>query len=187
MLNALKSLLIVSLLLAGSSSLAASPFKKSLFSQAKTKKQGRYITDGVVLGGKISDGFTLLKVRSGVSKKSKMERVVLDIGDLVGKPAKNEMAYHHVNVDGRRKQIVVELGQVARSGVDQDQLRRVFRKSPYVKSADIIFDPEDLTTTLVLGLKRKTKVEVFNLVSPDQPSRIVIDMVASKRRKNKKR
>ena len=181
-----RSLLLLGLAFACATSFAASRAQNSLFSNAALKKQGRYMSDGVVLGGKISDGFTLLNVRSGLSKKSKMERVVLDIGDLLGKPAKNEVAYHHINVDARRGQLVIELNQVARSGVDQARLKSIFAKSPYVASADISFDPEDLTTSLVLKLKRKTKVEVFNLVSPAQPSRIVIDMLPRRVGKKKR-
>ncbi|MEO0335261.1 MAG: hypothetical protein AAF202_02640 [Pseudomonadota bacterium] len=181
---ATKSMAVLVFVIGSSPGLAASKFKKSLFTQAPLKKQNQYISDGVVLGGKISEGFTLLKVRRGLSNKSKMERVVLDIGDLVGKPVKNQMAYHHINIDGKRNRLVVELNQVARSGVDQAELKKMFRESPYVGSADIIFDPEDLTTSLILNFKRKTKVEVFNQISPDQPSRIVIDMMMRKPKKS---
>jgi hypothetical protein len=175
--------LIVASLAMPTEGLAATKYRESLFSNAPLKKQGQYINDGVILGGKISDGFTLLNVRRGRSKKSRMERIVLDIGDLVGKPAKNEIAYHHISLDKQTSRLVIELNQVARSGVDQAALSEVFKRSPYVRQAEISFDPEDLTTSLILKLKRKTKVEVFNLISPNQPSRIVIDMLPRKSKK----
>lgn len=110
-----------------------------------------------------------------------MERVVLDIGDLLGKPALNALAYHHVNVDAQKKQLTVEMNQVARSALDQETVKTLFKDSPYVRSADLIFDPEDLTTSLILDFNTKTKVEVFHLVSPEDPSRIVIDILPLKR------
>jgi len=178
---------ITCLVASGIMAMAFSAHSASVYKKSLGVKKNQYIKDGVIIGGRISDGFTLLDVRRGFSKKSGMERVVLDIGDLAGKPIKNEINYYHVNVDQKQRRVVIDLNQVARSGVDQKQLLKIFKASPVVRSADITFDPEDLTTNLVLKLKRPTKVEVFNLVSTEHPSRIVLDMKPIRTAKKKRR
>lgn len=160
---------------------AASPFKKSL-----TKKTGKYISEGVIIGGRVGRGYTLLNVRRSFSKKKKVERVVLDIGDLKGKPILGEVNYFHVSVDRDLSRVVVDLSQVSRSGVDQAKLLKMFRKSPMVKTAEITYDPEDVSTNLILKMKRPTNVEVFQLSEPNAPGRIVIDMKPAKTKKRRK-
>ncbi len=156
---------------------AASPFKKSL-----SKKTGKYISEGVIVGGRVGKGYTLLNIRRSFSKKAKIERVVLDIGDLRGRPVLGEVNYFHVSVDKGLSRVVVDLSQVSRSGVSQAQLLELFKKSPLVRSAEITYDPEDVSTNLVLKMKKPTFVEVFQLSEPNAPGRIVIDMKPAKRK-----
>ena len=101
---------------------------------------------------------------------------MLDMGDLKGKPILGEMSYFHVSIEEKPSRAVIDLSQVGRSGVNQDKLYRIFKKSPLIKSAEITYDPEDATTNLVLNFYHPTKVEVFQLSSPDSPSRIVLDI-----------
>lgn len=160
---------------------SASPFKKSL-----SKKTGKYISEGVIIGGRVGKGYTLLNIRRSFSKKARMERVVLDIGDLKGKPILGEVNYFHVSVDRDLSRVVVDLSQVAHSGVDQAKLLKLFKQSPNVRSVEITYDPEDVSTNLVLMMKRPTFVEVFQLSEPNAPGRIVIDMKPAQKKKRRK-
>lgn len=150
---------------------AASAYKRSL-----DKKIGAYLPEGVVVGGRVGKGYTLLALRRSFEKETETERVVLDIGDINGKPVLGEIGYFHASIERNPARVVLDLAQVTRSGVDQDKLLKIFKNSPLVKSAEITYDPEDSATNLVLNFKYKTKVEVFQLNSPDAPGRIVIDM-----------
>lgn len=157
------------------SSEAASIYKKSL-----DQKRGDYIAEGVYIGGRTGRGYSLINVRRHFSKDKSVERIVLDIGDLKGEPVRNEVNFFHVSVDRDLARVVIDLSQVARSGVDQNKLAQIFKKSPLVKSAEITFDPEDVSTNLNLQLKKPALVEVFELKSTESPSRIVIDMKPAK-------
>ncbi len=150
---------------------AASVYKKSL-----DKKIGAYLQDGVIVGGRVGKGYTLLSLRRSFTKQTETERVVLDIGDINGKPILGEVGYYHVSIERSPARVVIDLAQVSRSGVDQDKLLKIFKSSPLVKSAEITYDPEDSATNLVLNFKYKTQVEVFEINSPNAPGRIVIDM-----------
>ena len=172
--------LVVSLCGWGFQAESASRYKKSL-----DKKVGSYISKGTFVGGRVSRGFTLLNVRRSFSKKKRMERVILDIGNLKGKPSMGEVSYYHVAVEPSR--VSIDLSQVARSGVDQQKMLRIFKKSPLVKRSEITYDPEDRTTSLVLKFKRPTMVEVFHVASPDTPGRIVLDMKPKAKRSSASR
>lgn len=174
-------LLGLALLGFGNPAVGASKYKKSL-----DKKIGSYISQGTFIGGRVGKGFTLLNVRRSLSKKHRMERVILDIGNFKGKPAIGEINYYHVAIERKPARVTIDLNQVARSGVDQEKMVGIFKRSAFVKSSEITFDPEDQTTTLVLNLKRPTMVEVFKVSSPNTPSRIVLDMKVRARKSKAK-
>ena len=100
---------------------SASKYKKSL-----DKKVGNYISQGTFIGGRVSKGFTLLNVRRSFSKKKRMERVILDIGDMRGKPSLGEVNYYHVAVEQKPARMAIDLNQVSRFGVDQEKLIQIF-------------------------------------------------------------
>lgn len=155
----------------GMEAYGASPFKHSL-----TVKKGEYLEDGVFIGGKAGTGTSLLNVRRSFSSKAKTERIIVDLGDKEGKPLGRSMSYFQVSMDSKDKRIVVDLSQLMLSKVSEAQLRRTFAKSPFVSKVDLTLDPEDKAATLVLGLKRPMKLEVFQLLKARKPGRIVMDL-----------
>ncbi len=152
---------------------SASAYKRTL-----TVKKGQYLKDGVFTGGQAGSGSTLLAIRRTYSPKVKIERVVLDVGDKDGKTARpKEMGYFQAGVDAKKNRITVDLAQMKMSMVTEMQLQQIFKKSPYVKSAEFTLDPEDTAGTLVLNLKQPARLEAFRLVKPGKPARVVLDIV----------
>ena len=168
------SLLLILLAGLGSPGFAASKYK-----QALDKKIDAYLDEGIVVGGRSGRGFSLLKVRRDLSTKLGMERVILDIGDIEGKPAFGKVNYFQATGEKNPPRIVLDLAQLSRSAVDEASLKKTFAKSPYVKNVELTSDPEDHSASLVIFLKKPMLVEVFEMPSEKKASRIVLDIKKS--------
>lgn len=144
--------------------------------KALDKKTGAYIERGTVIGGESGTGFSLRGLRNHFAQQTGIERLILELGDAQGEPLFGKVSYYTVNLEVAPPRIVIDLAQVTRSGVDDEKLKKIFAKSPYVKKAKVMYDPEDLTTTLVLELKKPLAVEVFNMVSESKTGRIALDL-----------
>ena len=155
---------------------AASAFKKAL-----DQKTNRYIDKGTVIGGEAGQAFSLIRVRSQLDPKKKVERIVLNLGDKDGKVLKGEPSFYQVNLEPERSRIVISLSQVSRSKVSQAQLSQTFKNSPYVKSAQMISDAESSSTNLILNLKSPVRAEVFQMSEKGKPGRVVLDLVTVRR------
>lgn len=166
-----KTALFLSVFLLASTAGASSVFKRTL-----DAKKGRYLAQGVFIGGKAGTGFSLLNVRHRASTKLKMARVILDMGDMSGRPLHQGLGYFQVAVEKDPARVVVDLSQVSRSRLSEKKLAEIFSKSPYIKSVDFTEDPEDGSSTLVLNLKHQMAAEVYRLHSSQKPNRIVIDL-----------
>lgn len=144
--------------------------------KALDKKVNAYVNDGIIIGGRAGQAYSLLNVRRDVSPKIGMERVILDIGDMDGRPLRGGVAYFQASVEKNPARVVLDLAQVNRSAVTEAKLKKAFLKSPYVKSVELMADPEDRSATMVLNLKENMGVEVFEMPSTTRASRIVIDL-----------
>lgn len=168
----MRTLVIICLFAASIVAHAASPYKRSL-----EQKKNQYIGDGVFIGGKAnSGGISLLNIRRTFSGKAKVERVMIDLGDKEMKPLTRDLSYFQASMDSKNNRVVLDLAQFKMSRVSESQLRNLFRKSPYVKSADLTLDPEDKAATLVLNLKQPMRMEVFKMTKGKTPGRIVMDL-----------
>ena len=107
-----------------------------------------------------------------------LERVLIDLGDHEGRPLKDRVSFFQVSLDKSRAQVTIDLAQVQRSAILAKDLIKSFKASPLVKSVTLNFDPEDLSTNLVLKLKRAVRMEVFEMPSKLKASRIAIDLQA---------
>lgn len=153
-----------------------SSFAASTYKQALPKKINAYLNEGVVTGGRAGKGYSLLNVRRDLSPKLGMERVILDLGDLEGKPLMGKASYFQASIEKNPPRIVIDLAQLSRSAVSEAKLKQIFKKSPYVKNVELTSDPEDRSASLVLSLNENMGVEVFEMPSQDKASRIVIDL-----------
>lgn len=156
---------------AGFSTLAMTPYKRTL-----SVKSNTYMKDGVFIGGRASQGSSLLAVRRSFSAKAKVERVIVDLGDHESKPAGLNPGYFQVSMDSVNNRVIVDLAQLRFSKISESQLQNVFRRSPYVADASLTLDPEDKAGTMVLKLKRPMRLEVFQLKNKNKPGRVVIDL-----------
>ncbi len=148
----------------------------SQYKRALDKKLNAYTSDGVVVGGRAGQSYSLINVRRDLSAKIGMERVILDLGDMEGRPLKGGASYFQASIEKNPARIVIDLAQVSRSAVTEAKLRKMFAKSPYIKSVELTADPEDRSATLVLVLKQAMGVEVFEMPSAKRASRIIVDL-----------
>lgn len=143
---------------------------------APDMKRHQYIENGTIVGGESGGPFTLLNVRRLLSAKDKIERVFLDLGNDKGKPLKNKVNYFQVSIDRENSRIVMDLSQMLASGVDSAKIKKIFAASPYVRDAEINYDPLDTTITIQFFLKKKVRIEAFKMVAKDSASRLVLDI-----------
>jgi hypothetical protein len=139
-------------------------------------KKHRYIEHGTINGGEYGEPATLLQVRKIVSPQDGIERMILDFGDAQAKPLKKRLMHYQVAVDKNKSRVVLDLSQVIASGVSAQQLAAVFKKSNFVKSTNLLFDPIDNSLVMQLDLKKKIKLEAFHLLAQDKASRLVVDL-----------
>lgn len=159
------------LLTLSSSAFAATPYKQTL-----SVKKNAYTADGVFTGGKAGEGSTLLGVRRAFSGKAKLERVIIDLGNHEAKADAANIGYFQVAMDSQNNQIVLDVAQLRLSKVTEQQLKTLFKSSPYVSDVSLTMDPEDKAATMVLQLKRPMKLEVFQLKNKKKPGRVVLDL-----------
>lgn len=167
----MKSLIPLLIALSSLPLYAASPYKQSL-----DKKLNQYLSDGVFVGGKAGQSFSLINVRRDISKTMQMERVILDLGDQDGKPLYGKASYFQAHVQQNPPRIIIDLAQLSKSAISESKMKEIFKKSPFIKSVELTSDPEDRAATLVLNLNTPMKAEVFEMPAKDKPSRIVVDI-----------
>jgi hypothetical protein len=143
---------------------------------ASDHKTNQYLSDGVFVGGRSGTGFTLLDVRRSFDKKSQGERIVLDWGDDKARPLKGRIGFFHVGIDKRNRRMVVDLSQVTQSRLDEAAVTGKFKNSPLVKRAQMVFDPIEGSTQLILDFKSQMAVEAFYLIGEKDPTRLVLDV-----------
>jgi len=145
--------------------------------KATIKKQGKYLDQGVIVGGRAGRGFSLLNVRRDIAKDQSLERIIMDIGDFKGKPHMGRAGYFHASIHSHPPRIILDMHQVVSTALDEAQLRRMFSQSPFVRRLSLVADPEDHTTSIILDLKSTAAVDVFELPSNKKsPSRVVVDL-----------
>lgn len=158
-------------ILAGATARAATPFKQSL-----SEKKNIYMRDGVFTGGRAGaagPAGSIITVRRGFSAKAQLERVIVNMGDREGKPLKMEPTYFQASMDAANRRVILDITQLRLSKVSEQQIRKLFKGSPYVESVNFTLDSEDKSASMVLNLKRPMKLEVFRLA---KPARIVMDL-----------
>lgn len=159
-----------------SAAFAATPFKKSL-----SEKQDAYVHDGLFLGGNAGSGSSILGVRRLFSQKIQLERIIVDLGDEDGRPAIKKMGYFQASIDAKQKRVVLDLAQLRLSMVSEQQIKQLFKTSPYVASIEFTLDPEDKAGSLVLNLKQAMRLEVFELPNNKKSARLIMDLVPIKK------
>lgn len=140
------------------------------------------IGTGSVSGGIAGTGFSLLDLRRTADAQKKVERVVIDIGDMEAKPQKGYPAYFHAELKSNPDRLILDLDQTPISRLDEGRLSDRFKKSLFVKKTSMILDPEDKALNLTWDLKPNTGVRIFQVKGDKTPAKVVIDFFQTKKR-----
>lgn len=152
--------------------------KKNL---AMKKPQNVLRDSGSLRGGQAGLGFSLLDLRKTASAKTKVERLVIDVGNPAYQAQLGPIGYYNVELRNGGKQIVVDFAQVLNAKFSEAQLKRKLASSKYIQSSEMLFESESQTMSLVLNLKQKANVRVQPINGKGkQTARLVLDLVGSK-------
>lgn len=174
----MKSLLGCILVLSmGFSAQAAKPTKVGKSIKGNKPSAVRVLKgEGVTFGGLAGSGFSLMNLSTQYNKKSKTERVVLDIGNLQGQPHKGWPAFYHAQL--KPQQLIIDFAQMPNSSLDAKALRQKLAKSKAIKSARLMPDPVSGSMALVLDLKQKSQVKFYQVQGKKGTSRVVVDFLS---------
>lgn len=144
----------------------------------KPQPLGKYVHSGVLVGGKVGDAFSILRIQKS-SAPDGAERIVILYGNGFGQPVKTEPGYFHIQVDEKRGRVAIDLAQVQKTAVDEKELAKLFSGSRLVASTEMTMDPIDLSTNILLNLKQPADVKAA--IDEYKGARtLVIDLKATK-------
>lgn len=126
-----------------------------------TARPEKFISEGVFIGGQPGTPASLLNVKVLHSRKKKKERIVLEFGDLEGKPLGRDANYFHVKVQEKPPRLVVDLANLQKTTIGPAELEKKMKFSRLVNFSDITMDPQDHSTNLTLSFKEAKSISVF--------------------------
>lgn len=133
--------------------------------------------EGVSFGGLAGTGFTMMDLRLSADNKKKVERIVIDIGDMNGGKIIGWPGYYFAELRKDPSQLVIDFSQMPNSLVNQQALKQKFNSSKAVQSAKMSLDPMDSSLNLTLSLKKNTKVRVYQVAGKKTTSKVVVDLI----------
>jgi hypothetical protein len=163
----------VLILLLGSISLAAVPAKKPAMKINKI-----LAGEGSTFGGLAGSGFTLLDVRRTADAKKKMERIVIDVGDINGKPQRGWPGYYFAELKSNPQKLIIDFSQMPNARINQAQIGDRLKASNAIRRTAMSMDPTDSSLILTMDLKQNTKVRVYQVAGNKSTSKVVIDLQA---------
>jgi hypothetical protein len=152
-----KKMIFFSVLISATSALAAIPPKaKKALSNSAILRGG-----GAIHGGLAGRGFSLLDVKSFPAKNQKLERLAISVGDPLLQVHAGAPGYFHIENKIEAKQVVINFDQTYNTKFDEKMLQQTFANSPFVKSSQILFEPEAKSMSLVLTLKKAASIRAI--------------------------
>lgn len=146
--------------------------------KAKAQPQKILAGAGAKTGGLAGTGFSLLDLKSDFNRQAGTERLLIDVGDIDGRPQKGLPGYFQVELQNNSKRIVIDFAQMPGSHLEARQLQEKLKKSMFIKSAKLLADPSDSTLSLVLDLKKPAKLKVFQVPGEKTTSKVVLDLMS---------
>lgn len=151
---------------------------------SKSGKQNIYIDRGEFRGGIAGRSFILSELKRVYSSKGKIERYILQFVDGAGQSLLGRPGFYNIKVDQKNQRLVLEFSQVIGSRMDFNKIQDLIKKSPFVESTRMTYDPEDNALSLQLFIKKnlmkKIKVEVFELDPKLGGGRLALDILIDK-------
>jgi hypothetical protein len=129
-----------------------------------------------IRGGEAGQGFSLLGLRRHYVASSGTERIVFDIGDQRGQKLTTRPGYFQMVQDAKNSRVVLDLYQISASQMTPEEFIKSVKSSPLIKSARMLYDPEDRGLTLELLLNAKVTARAFEMEPGSSGARIVLDI-----------
>jgi len=168
----MKKMIFFSILMSASAFAAISPQAKKALSNSAILR-----TNGAIHGGLAGKGFSLLSVKSQASRNQKLERLTVAVGDPLFQTHQGAPGYFHIENSQDSKRVVINFAQTYNAKFDEKTLQQVFAKSPFVKSSQMIFEPESQTMSLVLTLKKQASIRAIPVVGKGrQTAQLKLDL-----------
>src|SRR5207247_250906 len=104
----------------------------------KTQPQKILVGSGAQSGGIAGTGFSLMNVKSSINPSARLERLMIDVGDMDGHALKGLPGYFNVELQNKSKRIVVDFAQMPVSQLDMKALKERLKKSMYVQSIKML-------------------------------------------------
>jgi len=114
-------------------------------------------SSGAIIGGVAGQPFSLLRAQKLKSPEG-VDRLALVYGDSRGDVLKSEPGYFHIQVQENPPRVSIDLAQVQKTAMDAAALAQLFRDSSLVSGTEMTMDPIDLSTNLILNLKKPAEV-----------------------------
>lgn len=135
------------------------------------------VGEGVSFGGLAGTGFTLMDVRRTADNKKKVERVVIDVGDINGAQLRGWPGYYFAELKKNPQRLVIDFSQMPKSNLDQQRLSKVMKGSMAILNTQMSLDPMDSSLNLTMDLRKGTKVRVYQVSGKKSTSKVVIDLI----------
>ncbi|WP_413943288.1 hypothetical protein [Bdellovibrio sp. HCB-162] len=133
--------------------------------------------EGVSFGGLAGTGFTMMDLRRTADTKKKIERVVIDVGDMNGGVIRGWPGYYYAELKKNPQRLVIDFAQMPNANIDQTQIASRFKGSMAVMKSAMSLDPVDSSLNLTLDLKPNTKVRMYQVAGKKTTSKVVIDLI----------
>lgn len=157
--------------------LAGSAYAAVPATQVKPQPAAKILAgEGMTYGGLAGGGFTLLDVRRTSDAKKKMERIVIDVGDLQGASMRGWPGYYFAELKKNPNQLVIDFSQMPKTRIDQEKIAERLSGSLGVTKTTMALDPVDNSLNLTMDLKKNTKAKVYQVFGKQSTSKVVIDL-----------
>ena len=134
--------------------------------------------EGVSFGGVAGKGFTLMDIRRTADAKKKVERIVIDVGDMNGAALRGKPGYYFAELKKNPQRLVIDFSQMPSARLDQDKIAERLKGSLAVTNSSLSLDPVDNSLNLTFDLKKNTKVRVYQVAGNKATSKVVVDLLA---------
>lgn len=147
--------------------------------QVKPKPAAKILAgEGATYGGLAGSGFTLMDVRRTADVKKKVERIVIDVGDLQGAPQRGWPGFYFAEMKKNPHRLVLDFAQMPNARINQAKIAARMNGSLGVLRTAMSLDPIDNSLNLTLDLKKGTKARVYQVSGKKATSKVVIDLFA---------
>lgn len=166
--------ILLSVLLMGSVSMAAIPsnVKKGVKPPSSILR-----TAGAIHGGQAGSGFSLLAVQSQVAKTKKLERVTVAVGNGALQKQLGSPGYFQIENSPEQKRVVINFTQTLNAAFNEATFQKQFAQSPFVKSSQLLFEPQGQTMSLVLHVRKPVSIRAIPVAGTQkQTARLVVDI-----------